>query len=41
MADWSRAYIYDCYGETKTSSRSNLLATYVKERFLPSTKKKL
>ena len=38
MAERSRAYVYDCYGATKTNSRSILLATYVKERLSPSTK---
>ena len=38
MAERSRAYVYDCCGATKTSPRSNLLTTYVKERLFPSTK---
>ena len=38
MAERSRAYVYDCYGATKTSPRLNMLATYVKERLSPSTK---
>ena len=37
MAEWSRAYVYDCCGATKTSPRSNSLATYEKE-ISPSTK---
>ena len=40
MAERSRAYVYDCSGVTKTSSCSNLLATYAKERLLPSMYKK-
>ena len=38
MAEQSRAYVYDCCGATKTSQRSNPLATYVKEKLSPSTK---
>ena len=36
IAEWSRAYAYDCCGAIKTSS--NPLATFVKERLSPSTK---
>ena len=37
MAERSRAYVYDCWGATKTSLHLNLLATYEKE-ISPSTK---
>ena len=30
MAKRSRAYVYDCYGATKTSQHLNLLVTYEK-----------